>query len=65
MPVENGRGRWEGDEVVWQFTVPQDGKAVSAKIVWAEKGKRSGSRENAAGKTLMATSRFSLVSRAR
>jgi len=36
--VENGRGRWEGNEVVWQLTVPQNGKDVlAAKIVWAEK----------------------------
>jgi quercetin dioxygenase-like cupin family protein len=36
--VENGRGRWEGNEVVWQLTVPQNGKDILAtKIVWAEK----------------------------
>jgi len=35
--IENGRGRWEGNEIVWQLTVPQDGKDVPAKIVWAEK----------------------------
>jgi hypothetical protein len=36
--VENGRGRWEGNEVVWQVIVPQNGKDVLAtKIVWAEK----------------------------
>jgi quercetin dioxygenase-like cupin family protein len=34
---ENGRGHWEGNEVVWQLTVPKDGKDVPAKIVWAEK----------------------------
>lgn len=39
--VENGRGRWEGNEVVWQLTVPKDGKDVPAKIVWAEKDSRS------------------------
>jgi len=35
--VENGRGRWEGNEIVWQLTVPKNGKVVPAKIVWAEK----------------------------
>jgi hypothetical protein len=35
--VGNGRGRWEGNEVVWQLTVPEDGKDVPAKIVWTEK----------------------------
>ena len=35
--IENGRGRWEGNEVVWQLTVPEDGKDVPAKIIWAEK----------------------------
>jgi len=39
--VENGRGHWEGNEVVWQLTVPKDGKDVPAKIVWAEKDSRS------------------------
>jgi len=35
--VEKGRGRWEGNEVVWQLTVSQDGKDVPVKVVWAEK----------------------------
>jgi quercetin dioxygenase-like cupin family protein len=35
--VENGRGRWEGNEVVWQLTTSREGKDVPAKIVWAEK----------------------------
>jgi quercetin dioxygenase-like cupin family protein len=35
--VENGTGRWQGNEVVWQLILPQDGKGVPAKIVWAEK----------------------------
>jgi hypothetical protein len=35
--MENGLGRWEGNEVVWQLTVPKDGKDIPAKIVWAEK----------------------------
>ena len=39
--VENGRGHWEGNEVVWQLTVPKDGKDVPAKIVWTEKDSRS------------------------
>jgi quercetin dioxygenase-like cupin family protein len=39
--VENGRGHWEGNEVVWQLTVPKDGKDVPAKIVWTEKDGRS------------------------
>jgi len=39
--MENGRGRWEGNQVVWQLTVPKDGKDVPAKIVWAEKDSRS------------------------
>jgi hypothetical protein len=39
--VENRRGRWEGNEVVWQFTVPKDGKGVPTKIVWAAKDSRS------------------------
>jgi quercetin dioxygenase-like cupin family protein len=39
--VENGRGRWEGNEVVWQLTVPKNGKDVPAKIVWAEKDSHS------------------------
>ena len=35
--MENGLGRWEGNEVVWQLTVPKDSKDIPAKIVWAEK----------------------------
>jgi hypothetical protein len=35
--VENGRGRWEGDEVVWQFTVPKDGKDIPAKKSFGQK----------------------------
>jgi hypothetical protein len=35
--VENGRGRWDGNEIVWQLTVRQDGKEVPVKVVWAEK----------------------------
>jgi hypothetical protein len=35
--AENGRGRWEGNEVVWQDITSQDGKDVPVKIVWAEK----------------------------
>jgi len=35
--VDNGRGHWEGNEVVWQLTVPKNGKDVPAKIVWEEK----------------------------
>jgi len=36
---EDGLGRWQGNEVVWQLSVEKDGKIVPAKIVWAEKGK--------------------------
>ena len=39
--VDNGRGHWEGNEVVWQLTVPKDGKDVPAKIVWTENDSRS------------------------
>jgi quercetin dioxygenase-like cupin family protein len=39
--VDNGRGHWEGNDVVWQLTVSKDGKDVPAKIVWAEKDSRS------------------------
>jgi len=39
--MENGLGQWEGNEVVWQLTVPKDGKDVPAKLVWAEKDSHS------------------------
>ena len=39
--LENGLGRWAGNEVVWQLTIPKEGKDVPAKIVWAEKDSRS------------------------
>lgn len=39
--VENGLGRWEGNEVVWHLTIQKDGKDVPDKIVWAEKDNRS------------------------
>jgi hypothetical protein len=34
---DNGLGRLEGDEVVWQLKIEKDGKTVPAKIVWTEK----------------------------
>ena len=37
----DGRGRWVGNDVVWQLTVPKDGKDVPAKIVWADQDSRS------------------------
>ena len=38
---QDGRGQWEGDEVVWQLTIEKDGKKVPAKIVWSKKDSRS------------------------
>jgi hypothetical protein len=38
---QDGRGQWEGNEVVWHLTIEKDGKKIPAKIVWAEKDSRS------------------------
>jgi hypothetical protein len=38
---QDGRGQWEGNEVVWQLSIQKEGKTVPAKIVWAEKDSRS------------------------
>jgi hypothetical protein len=35
--IADGLGRWEGNDVVTNLTIQKDGKAVPAKIVWAEK----------------------------
>src|SRR5581483_1797900 len=34
-------GQWEQNQVVWQFTFEQDGKMITAKMVWVEKDSRS------------------------
>jgi len=35
--MDDGLGRWEGNEIVWQLKIQQGGRSVPAKIVWAEK----------------------------
>ena len=35
--LEKGGGQWEGNEIVWQLTVPQHGKDVPVKVVWSQK----------------------------
>jgi hypothetical protein len=39
--IQDGVGRWEGNDVVTNLTIQKDGKAVSAKLVWTQKDSQS------------------------